>query len=180
MCGRSTTSGDLPALAYAHYVLARAKADDLGALRYFNDTQMARLPTQLAKAQLAAALAPYGDTTRAAAAYAAALVPPPRPAGVRYVDYGSDLRDSAARAGVCRRQSRQSAAADRRHRPDRRALRRADRTSTQEQAWLLMAAEAAAKAGGGTMTVAGDGGAPQTRQRAALFAPRCSAPARRR
>jgi uncharacterized protein YfaS (alpha-2-macroglobulin family) len=29
----------LTALAYAHYVLARAKADDLGALRYFNDTR---------------------------------------------------------------------------------------------------------------------------------------------
>ena len=45
----------LTAMAYAHYVLARAKADDIGALRYFNDTAMARLPTQLAKAQLAAA-----------------------------------------------------------------------------------------------------------------------------
>ena len=42
------------------------------ALRYFNDTQMARLPTQLAKAQLAAALALYGDAARAAVAYNAA------------------------------------------------------------------------------------------------------------
>src|SRR5439155_24029338 len=40
---------------------------------------------------------------------------------------------------------------------------RAARTSTQEQAWLLMAAEAAAKAGGGAMTVASDGGTPQSR-----------------
>ncbi|HEX4616002.1 MAG TPA: hypothetical protein VH230_08820, partial [Stellaceae bacterium] len=40
---------------------------------------------------------------------------------------------------------------------------RAARTSTQEQAWLLMAAEAAAKTGGGTMTIASDGGAPQSR-----------------
>src|SRR5207248_10697797 len=40
---------------------------------------------------------------------------------------------------------------------------RAARTSTQEQAWLLMAAEAAAKAGGGAITVATDGGVPQSR-----------------
>ena len=46
-----TEIGDLPALAYAHYVLARAKSDDLDGLRYFYETQMARLPTQLAKAQ---------------------------------------------------------------------------------------------------------------------------------
>ena len=87
---------DLPALAYAHYVLARAKSDDLDGLRYFYETQMARLPTQLAKAQTAAALAQYGDMARAVAAYEAALVPgPPRPAAIRYVDYGSELRDSA-------------------------------------------------------------------------------------
>ena len=68
---------DLPAVAYAHYVLARAKSDDLDGLRYFNDTQLARLPTQLAKAQVAAALAQYGDAARAAAAYDAALGPAP-------------------------------------------------------------------------------------------------------
>ena len=66
---------DLPAIAYAHYVLARAKVRRSAALRYFSDTQLARLPTQLAKAQLAAALALYGDTARAAAAYDAALEP---------------------------------------------------------------------------------------------------------
>jgi uncharacterized protein YfaS (alpha-2-macroglobulin family) len=58
-------TGDLPAVAYAHYVLARAKSDDLDGLRYFNDTQLARLPrTQLAEAQVAAALAQYGDAMR--------------------------------------------------------------------------------------------------------------------
>src|SRR5207237_148588 len=88
---------DLPALAYAHYVLAHAGAGDLATLRYFNDTQMAELPTQLAKAQLAAALAQYGDAARAAAAYDAAFGPPPkRPIGLRTIDYGSDLRDSGA------------------------------------------------------------------------------------
>ena len=101
---------------------------------------------------------------RAAAAYDAALVPgPPRPAAIRYVDYGSELRDSAAvlsfAAANPGNQARLTAVIDR----IAERFSRAARTSTQEQAWLLMAAEAAVKAGGGTMTVASDGGAPQSR-----------------
>jgi uncharacterized protein YfaS (alpha-2-macroglobulin family) len=145
----------LPALAYAHYVLARAKADDLGALRYFNDTAMARLPTQLAKAQLAAALASYGDAARAATAYAAALAPPPkRDPKLRYIDYGSDLRDSAAALALAAAdpgsQARVTATIDR----IAELFAKANRTSTQEQAWLLLAAEAAAKLTGNSMTIA--------------------------
>jgi uncharacterized protein YfaS (alpha-2-macroglobulin family) len=156
--------GDLPALAYAHYVLARAKSGDLDGLRYFYETQMARLPTQLARAQTAAALAQYGDVARATAAYEAALDPgPPRPAAIRYVDYGSELRDSAAvlsfAAANPGNQARLTAVVDR----IAERFSRAARTSTQEQAWLLMAAEAAVKAGGGAITVATDGSAPQSR-----------------
>ena len=159
-----TEIGDLPAMAYAHYVLARAKSDDLDGLRYFYETQMARLPTQLAKAQIAAALAQYGDMARAATAYDAALVPaPPRSAAIRYVDYGSELRDSAAvlsfAAANPGNQARLTAIVDR----IAERFSRAARTSTQEQAWLLMAAEAAVKAGGGAMTIATDGGTPQSR-----------------
>jgi uncharacterized protein YfaS (alpha-2-macroglobulin family) len=161
---------DLPALAYAHYVLAQAKADDLGALRYFNDTQMARLPTQLAKAQLGAALAAYGDATRAAAAYAAALAPPPkRLSGLRYVDYGSDLRDSAAALAVAAAdpgsQGRLTAIMDR----IAELFAHASRTSTQEQAWLLLAAEAAAKLTGNGMTIAVGDKAPETRTTSEYF-----------
>jgi uncharacterized protein YfaS (alpha-2-macroglobulin family) len=158
-----TEIGALPAVAYAHYVLARAKSDDLNELRYFTDTQMARLPTQLAKAQIAAALAQYGDAARASAAYEAALLPPPpRPAGIRYVDYGSELRDSAAvlafAAANPGNQTRLTEIIDR----IAERFSHAVRTSTQEQAWLLMAAEAAAKAGGGNMTVATGAGAAKT------------------
>ena len=56
---------ELPAVAYAHYVLARGRAGDVPTLRYFNDTQLAKLPTQLAMAQLGAALAQAGDVARA-------------------------------------------------------------------------------------------------------------------
>jgi uncharacterized protein YfaS (alpha-2-macroglobulin family) len=165
-----TDANSLPAVAYAHYVLARAHpnlaqgAGELPALRYFNDTQLSELPTQLARAQLGAALAAYGDTTRATAAYAAALGPlPKRPPGLRTVDYGSDLRDSAGvlafagdTPGV---QPRLTAVMDR----IAELFARTSRTSTQEQAWLLMAAEAAVRATGGEMTVATDGAAPQKR-----------------
>jgi alpha-2-macroglobulin len=160
---------DLPALAYAHYVLAKAKADDLGALRYFNDTQMANLPTQLAKAQLAAALAAYGDTTRAAAAYAAALAPTKRDPALRHVDYGSELRDSAAAlafaAGDPGSQARLTTVIDR----IAELFAKANRTSTQEQAWLLLAAEAAAKLTGNSMTVQINGKDPETRSTAEYF-----------
>src|SRR6516165_6984129 len=155
---------ELPAVAYAHYVLARAKSDDLDGLRYFNDTQLARLPTQLAKAQVAAALAQYGDAARASNAYDAALLPPPpRPAGIRYVDYGSELRDSAAVLAFAAdhpgNQTRLTEIIDR----IAERFTRAVRTSTQEQAWLLMAAEAAVRAGGGSITVATGSSAPETR-----------------
>jgi uncharacterized protein YfaS (alpha-2-macroglobulin family) len=155
---------ELPAVAYAHYVLAEAKSDDLDGLRYFNDTQFARLPTQLAKAQIAAAFALYGDAGRAAAAYHEALAAAPaRPAEIRYVDYGSDLRDSAAALAFAAanpgNRTRLTAIIDR----IAERFTRAARTSTQEQAWLLMAAEAAARAGGGDMTVTTGSGAPETR-----------------
>jgi alpha-2-macroglobulin len=161
-----TDAKSLPAMAYAHYVLARAKAGELPALRYFNDTQLAELPTQLAKAQLAAALAAYGDMPRAAAAYAAALGPPPkRPPALRYIDYGSDLRDSAGLLAFAGdnpgMQPRLTAVMDR----IAELFARTRRTSTQEQTWLLMAAEAAVRATGGEMNVAvGDAGAQQRKE----------------
>ena len=107
-----TRSRSLPAVAYAHYVLARGRAGDMPTLRYFNDTQLAKLPTQLAKAQLGAALAQAGDVgarqrglrRRARAAAAAAG----RAALCR-------LRQRAARqrrrARLRRRQSRRSSRA---------------------------------------------------------------------
>jgi uncharacterized protein YfaS (alpha-2-macroglobulin family) len=160
----------LPAAAYAHYVLARAKMGELPALRYFADTQLHNLPTQLARAQLAAALAAYGDMPRAAAAYDAALGPlPKRPPGLRYVDYGSDLRDSAGVVAFAGDNNalhpRLTAVMDR----IAELFARSRRTSTQEQAWLLMAAEAAVRASGGEMTVGIGTADPQKRTEPVYF-----------
>ncbi len=168
-----TRAEELPAVAYAHYVLARGRAGDVPTLRYFNDTQLAKLPTQLAMAQLGAALAQAGDVTRANAAYAAALgAPPRRPAGLRFVDYGSELRDSAAvlalSAGNPGKTPRLTEVMDR----VVELFARANRTSTQEQAWLLMAAEAAARESGGSMTTATGDAAPQTGDKPVYLTPR--------
>ncbi|HVC51463.1 MAG TPA: MG2 domain-containing protein [Stellaceae bacterium] len=154
---------ELTAVAYAHYVLAKAKADELPVLRYFSDTELTQLPTRLAQAQLGAALALYGDTVRAQAAYAAALGAPIKRTGkLRYVDYGSDLRDNAAllafAAGDKGLYPRLTTVMDR----ITELFARAKDTSTQEKAWLLMAAEAAAKISGGNMTIATNNAAPET------------------
>src|SRR5204862_2448368 len=95
-------------------------------------------------------------------------------ANLRYIDYGSDLRDSAgllAFAGEDRGvQPRLTAIMDR----IAELFARTRRTSTQEQAWLLIAAEAAVRATGGEMTVVTEGGptdaaAPQKRAEPLYF-----------
>ncbi len=107
---------------------------------------------------------------RAAAAYAAALAAPmPRPAGLRTIDYGSDLRDSAGvlafAGGNAAVQPRLTAMMDR----IAELFARTSRTSTQEEAWLLMAAEAAVRVTGGKMTVAVGDAAPQQRSEPLYF-----------
>src|SRR5581483_635784 len=154
---------EFSAVAYAHYVRAVAKADELPVLRYFFDTQLDNLPSRLAQAQLGAALALYGDTTRAEAAYSAALGPPTtRDKLLRLVDYGSNLRDNAAllafAAGDKALQPRLTAVMDR----VTELFAHSSETSTQEKAWLLMAAEAAARISGGSMSVSVNGGAAET------------------
>ncbi len=85
-------------VAYALYVLSRAGRAAIGDLRYYLEARLDNFGSPLAKAQLGAALALYGDRTRAETAFAAAV------AGLgneeeryRYrIDYGSRLRDTAA------------------------------------------------------------------------------------
>jgi hypothetical protein len=134
-------------LAYGLYVLARNGTAPIGDLRYLADTKLNNLATPIAKAQLAAALAFVGDRARAERVYAAAadsLAPKPALEFGR-VDYGSALRDAAAlvslagegnapRATLMQAVSRVEAA---------RGL--TPYTSTQENAWLVLASRALAK-----------------------------------
>jgi uncharacterized protein YfaS (alpha-2-macroglobulin family) len=145
----------LGARAYAHYVLARMNAGDLGGVRYIHDNQLKRLPTGLAAAQLAAALALYGDQERASAAFKFASEKVERERRtVR--DYGSPLRDLAATLTL-----QLESGANENPGPllDRLVgLEFGDQyLSTQEQAWLVMAANAVAETGRESMTLAIDG-----------------------
>jgi uncharacterized protein YfaS (alpha-2-macroglobulin family) len=164
-------SGELAAHAYAHYALARARAGDIGGVRYFSDVNLARLPTALAQAQVGAALALYGDGPRAATAFAAATAASSPVALVSSQNYGSELRDRAgvlalaAEAGV----PIQRAAAFAEDIAQRFQRRRY--TSTQEKVWLLLAAHALARSGG-PMTVAIDAEPARVSNRALSLKPK--------
>jgi hypothetical protein len=141
------------ALAYALYVLARNGRPVIGDLRYLTDAKLDAFATPLGKAQLAAALAMLGDRARAGKAFGAALaaLDAERDSGVSRADYGSRLRDAAAvlaliaeanlggdvggdaiaRAGAVLDQARAG-----------RSF-----TSTQENNWMALAAEALAEHG---------------------------------
>ena len=146
-------------LAYALYVLTRNGAAPLGDLRYLADAKLDDLATPIAKAQIAAALGLLGDRVRAERVYKAALddlKPPAQTEMFSRADYGSTLRDAAAlvtlasEAGGSRPMIVNAVA------KIEQARARAPYTSTQENAWLVMAARAMAKdAGGVSLNVAG-------------------------
>ena len=139
-------------LAYALYVLARNGVAPLGDLRYIADAKLNDLATPIAKAQIAAALGMLGDRVRAERVYASALdhiKPPAQPELFSRVDYGSTLRDAAALITLASEAggSRPTITS---------AVQRVEQvrsnvayTSTQEQAWLVLAARALAKDSGG-------------------------------
>ncbi|HLH90695.1 MAG TPA: alpha-2-macroglobulin [Xanthobacteraceae bacterium] len=129
-------------LAYALYVLARNGAAPIGDLRYLADTKLSDIATPLAKAQIAAALGLMGDKARADRVYAAAVDSILMPTRFEWArpDYGSTLRDSAAvvtlaaeggapQATIMHAVARVEAA---------RAI--STYTSTQEDAWMVLAA----------------------------------------
>ena len=139
-------------LAYALYVLARNGRPVTGDLRYLADTKQAVFRTPLAKAQLAAALAMLGDRARAAKGFAGALdaLDAERDDGFSRPDYGSTLRDAAATLALVAEAeltdselpgdpiAHAGAALD-----AARAARNGY-TSTQEDGWMVIAAEALA------------------------------------
>ena len=147
-------------LAYALYVLARNGAAPIGDLRYLADAKLDALKTPIAKAQVAAALALAGDRTRAERVFAAALTalgPQPLPDLASRLDFGSGLRDAAALVTLAAEGGASRAtvqAAEQRVEAARATLRP---TSTQEDAWLLLAASAMAKdAGNVSLNVGGE------------------------
>ena len=131
-------------IAYALYVLARNRQASIGDLRYYADARIDEFSSPMARAQLAASLALYGDNSRAERAFASAL-DAARAGGddsLARSDYGSRLRDGAAilaLAAEVRPAPAVVPAVARFVTEEREA--KAD-LSTQEQVWLVLAARA--------------------------------------
>ncbi len=129
-------------LAYALYVLAREGGAAMGDLRYYADVKADAFATPLASAQLGAALASYGDPTRADALFTRAahqLASTGDEGQLWRDDYGTSLRDTAAVLALAVEAGSETV--------DRDALfarlaRAPAQLSTQEASWTLLAANA--------------------------------------
>lgn len=142
--------------AYALYVLARNKRAPAGELRYYADERLGRFSSPLAKAQLGAALAMIGDKSRAARAFTAAVndvnaahaASAASATGARSVvrfartDYGSHLRDGAAVLTLASESGMAAGKPASLKDVVAAAFETRRHTSTQEQAWMLLAAHA--------------------------------------
>ena len=148
-------------LAYALYVLARNGAAPVGDLRYFADTKLDAIATPIAKAQIAAALGMLGDRARAERVYAAALASlAPRPVlDYGRSDYGSVLRDAAALVTLASEGAAPRATITGAVERVEAARGLTPYTSTQENAWMVLAARALVK---DAQTVALDVGGEKT------------------
>ena len=130
--------------AYAMYVLARNARAPIGELRYYADTKLDTFTSPLAKAQLGAALSMMGDKERAEKTFANALASleqksiPVRP------DFGSSLRDTAAFVTLSNETGMAKAEAPKLINVIAKSYAARTYTSTQEQAWMLLAANSLA------------------------------------
>jgi uncharacterized protein YfaS (alpha-2-macroglobulin family) len=128
-------------------VLARNGAAPLGDLRYIADTKLDSLKTPIAKAQLAAALGMLGDKTRAERVYNSALediAPQPKLEFGR-TDYGSSLRDASAFVALASEGNAPRASILKAVERIEAARNLSPYTSTQENAWMVLAARALAR-----------------------------------
>jgi alpha-2-macroglobulin len=148
-------------LAYGLYVLARNGAAPIGDLRYLADTKLNNLATPIAKSQLAAALALVGDRNRAERVYAAALdsLAPKPVLEFGRTDYGSALRDAAALVSLASEGNAPRPTLTQAVLRVEAARGLSPYTSTQENAWMVLAARALAKE---TLTLDVDGQAVKT------------------
>lgn len=130
-------------VAYALYVLARNGRASMGDLRYYLDAKLQSFSTPLAKAQVAAGLALYGERERAATGFRAALAALPSDSARSYrSDYGSKLRDSAGVAGYVASASMGDSLKNEAVDVLKAAQSGTANRSTQDMAWLLLAANA--------------------------------------
>ncbi|MBL8834726.1 MAG: alpha-2-macroglobulin family protein [Alphaproteobacteria bacterium] len=147
------------ARAYALWVLARAGAGDASDTRAFFDTERERIADPFSMAQLGGALLQFGDRARAREAFnrAVRLVGNPDPKDY----YSSALRELAGFIAIAA-ETDQSALIPGLLQRLEAFDRGAERTTTQERAWMLLAANALTR-GQTRINVAVDGAAAQER-----------------
>jgi uncharacterized protein YfaS (alpha-2-macroglobulin family) len=141
-----STDGGL-ALAYALYVLARNGVAPVGDVRYLADAKINDLKTASAKAAIGAALAMLGDRNRAEKVFdiAGGTLAKQPTIEIGRTDYGSPLRDAAAVVTLAAEgDAPKPILVNATQRVDA-ARNLVDRTSTQEDAWLVLAARALGK-----------------------------------
>jgi uncharacterized protein YfaS (alpha-2-macroglobulin family) len=139
-------------------VLARNGRAPIGELRYYADTKLENFSTPLAQAQLGAALSMVGDKARAEKALKAALEGiKEKDDGITRRDYGTGVRDGAALITLASETGIVKQEVPRLVDVVAKAYRAKAYTSTQEQAWMLLAARAVSdEAGNATLSVNGE------------------------
>jgi alpha-2-macroglobulin len=140
------TDGGL-ALAYALYVLARNGVAPVGDVRYLADAKINDLKTATAKAEIGAALAMLGDRIRAEKVFDIALNSLGKEPKIEIgrTDYGSQLRDAAVLVTLAAEgDAAKPILVNATERVDA-ARNLVQRASTQEDAWLVLAARALGK-----------------------------------
>jgi uncharacterized protein YfaS (alpha-2-macroglobulin family) len=146
-------------LAYVYYVLARNKLPpSLSDLHYIYEQKLAEVPTAIARAQIGAAFAMLGDLPHAQGAFTSTnAIMAAKPAlDTDRADYGSDLRDAAAVVSLASDSGTLALVTNAVMRIEAaRAL--STQASTNEEAWMLLAARGlAGQAAGIMLDVAGD------------------------
>jgi alpha-2-macroglobulin len=131
-------------MAYALYVLARNRKASIGDLRYYADTRIDEFTSPMARAHLGAALALYGDTPRAERVFMSALSWSQSGSqdALYRSDYGSPLRDAAGMLALAAETTPAPAIIPAMIERVSALKESASRTSTQEEAWMVLAARA--------------------------------------
>lgn len=129
-------------IGYALYVLARNGRATIGDLRYYLDAKLNAFSTPLAKAQVAAGLALYGEQERATIGFDAAVSALQTDGNTGYrSDYGSPLRDDAGVVSYIAGTLNDAPLVNRAVSVLETRQENTGSYSTQDMAWLLLAAK---------------------------------------
>ncbi len=131
-------SYEMAHLAYSHWVLAQVGLGQHEDARYLFDTKLQQMDSPLAQAQLAGSLALLGDQERSRKGFQAALAAVDSPNRTRR--YGSRLRDLAAILSIVGESGIHGLDLGAAWQEIQQLLSTQHYLSTQEQAWLILAA----------------------------------------